>query len=444
MSEFQPRKELEDIKATRRVDATGARERLHGLRYDIEEARRHFADALVELTHEISGSDKVTEKKLTGIIEKYATGLDKETESMFYDGIGSYMLRRRSLKNHLSRVGKEGILEEVALDDLSKTEPEPEVALATDQLLHDVAARTQVTIGPVNYNIFVTRKDFNKLHQPDENGAYKWDKWGGFAHIKDKFPYSVIFMDPESRLFMALFGRNTHSPRVQEVIAHENEHQIKTFVDQMMDEKNNLYSNAAWRKVRLERLVGLGVPSVIIENERRLLLERVKTVPEMADVESLEDVPEQFWRRAEEHRRKVVDKTDMEMAVEKSANSISGEILAYLIEGKDYEKIRAKLDNVYLPMYIKRIKKGHEMSETTDNLDAITKKWHEQINVALKAVDDLKNLGLSTKQVVAMLTPVELSQWAGVVRKQKVAKELGRTGMKSPANVGQGGEGGKI
>ncbi|MDR2064053.1 MAG: hypothetical protein LBQ02_04720 [Candidatus Nomurabacteria bacterium] len=431
MSEFQPKIELNDRKAAWKNREAGVREKLGDLRQNIEVARKNFADALSEMANEISNSDTVPQKKLTEIIEKYSDGLDKDTEELFYDGVGAYMIRRRKLKHHLSRVGVEGVLEDLMFDVLGVAKPETERTPALTQFLRVAAERTVVEIGPVNYNIFIKQEDFKKLIASDKSGDY-YESMGGYAKTNVELPYSVIFtnrtpQDEAKELIHKIFSWGEedgayHSDKEQKVMAHENEHQIEAFIAHIRPaEKKDLYKAVAWRKNRIKKLHELHAPEILMKRERGLLLESLKMIPGMAEINSVEEVPERFWQRLE--RRKRVDRSVQDKIIEEMSGNIKSEILAYTAsEGSTDKMIRTILYKKYLPKYAQYLEENSDMEDTS----AVFKRWQEQIDDALNTIEELKSLGNTAGQVVAMLTPVELSEWRGVARRQRMVKELVR------------------
>jgi hypothetical protein len=414
---------LEGIKAAWRAGEPNARDRLHDLRQDIEASRNSFADAFTEITSQVSDDDEVPQERLTEIIEKYADKLDEDTKSLFYEGVSSYMVRRRDLKNHLSKVGVEGLLGEVMEDNYNEID-EVDSAATPDfkGRLHNVALRATVEIGPVNYNIFISHDDFNMLDKPDENGVYKADKWGGFAKTDVRFPYSVIFgngkMTGEQRLLYSIFCKDMHSSAERKTIAHENQHQIMHFVDYIM-RGGDLYKSIAQAKNRIRSLSGFNGVDFLIDKDRKLLLKKLKMVPGMAKINSIEEVPSEFWQKLDKHKyvgRKMFEGITYQ---------IKDELLAFMTDDKTDEQIKAILRDVYLPKYANQVKCHSEQADT----NALIEEWQDQVDAAIKTIDELKSLGNTTEQVIAMLTPLELSQWAGVARKQKIAKRLGRTSI---------------
>ncbi|MDR2063289.1 MAG: hypothetical protein LBQ02_00650 [Candidatus Nomurabacteria bacterium] len=427
MSEFSAKNDLAEIKARRTEAGFDAHERLDELKQNIAVSREVFADAFNEITDVISNDDQVSRKELLEIVEKYAKSMDKDTEMLFYEGIAEYMNVRRSLKTHLAKVGKKGVLKEIAVDYLADP-PDDDTMTRIDDVLKEVAKHADIEIGPVNYNIFITPKDAEKLVPPEEN-ANDWRGISGQSSISWGFPCSLIFNGGEERhsteslLLRAVFGERLQlTPEAQKTVEHENRHQIDAFVEHLLrqdSDSTDIYATISSYAKRRRRLAEFGAPNIILENEDKRLLQRIQTISGMEDIGSLQEVPESFWQK--------VDTENTKRILNRALEDMKTEVVAFLLNGYDRQQIKNTLEKRYLPK--------HLFGADDNDAKTITENWQKGVDKAFEVVEQLEGLGYTTKQVLAMLSPMKLSQWSGVARRQKVAKGLGRTSVRSSGGV---------
>ncbi|MDR3298027.1 MAG: hypothetical protein LBT19_01460 [Candidatus Nomurabacteria bacterium] len=432
--EFNSKDAMSEIWDMKNTDRVGAKAKIAELKQNLAALQERMADAFNELAALATFDTQVSRKELVGIVKQYSDGLDTNTQELFYDGISKYMDRRSYLKRYRSTVGDKRILQDVVENNRYASDKENFAILNIDEsILSEVADRSRVEMGPVNYNIFIDSKDMRRLGIVNEEFS-EGSSVRGMTVSSAARPYSIIFTDRtrtrephklEKAIGIMLRTSASTDVDIHKVVAHENQHQIDYFAQEVISDESHETHNSPeelimTKKLRLRKLSELGAPEFLIKKNKDGLLSAINQLEDEEDkYGSLDDLPEEYWR----HIKRKINESKTKTILYK----LKDEVIAFLVgQGRSIapREIERYLDRYFQAYSIDEVDRG-----------AISDHVMSVIDRADKALKELHQIEGNWDRALTMLTYQNLTQWPKIVRRVKAGKELGKIAAHDPTRL---------
>lgn len=337
--------------------------------------KRILAEVLCRMFVLATWNDIVSTREFIGIAED--AGLDEADLALCRKGVAEYMRLRSRLKQQLTRRGEVEIMKMLA---------EVDGATAGKLRPDDVS----IEVGPFSYNVLVDSKKLSLIHGDVAERDY------GMAMVNsDMYPWSFVVRDRAAKLSPkeVVHDLMTGGMLVRRTERHENMHQFYAFLQKNFGVYgyDRTYRRCLAGRMRLNKLLKLNAPELIVQNERMMLRKLRRELP------LVEDYASDDWGFIEEAARQEV--------IEQLCGEIKSELLAFLWSG-DFSNLTYRLRKAYLPAWIAQEEKvlGLNLLAEHEILAEIIKKTIYALDVQVAAllesgVSDVDALG----QLVAMM-----------------------------------------